>query len=60
LARSGAIDSFEAFFLDCYGGDMRGFLLIQGGREKLNRMRTDPEFENRSPPLPPSATPRVR
>ena len=48
MAHPGAIDSFEAFFLDYYGGDLSGFLLIRGDREKLNKIRTDPEFENRN------------
>jgi hypothetical protein len=43
--KEGAIDSFEAFFLDYYGGDLSGFLLIRGDREKI---RTDHEFENRT------------
>jgi hypothetical protein len=46
--KEGAIDSFEAFFLDYYGGDLSGFLLIRGDREKLNKIRTDHEFENRT------------
>ena len=42
------IDSFEAVFLDYIGGDLSGFLLIRGDREKLNKIRMDPEFESRN------------
>lgn len=42
------IDSAEAVFLDYTGGDLSGFLLIRGDREKLNKIRMDPEFEHRN------------
>ncbi len=42
------IDSFEAVFLDYIGGDLSGFLLIRGDREKLSKIRMDPEFESRN------------
>jgi hypothetical protein len=46
--KQGMIDSFEPVFLDFYGGDLSGFLLIRGDREKLNKVRMDPEFESRN------------
>ena len=42
------IDSFEAVFLDYIGGDLSGFLLVRGDREKLQKIRMDPEFESRN------------
>jgi hypothetical protein len=46
--KQGMIDSFEPIFLDYYGGDLSGFLLIRGDREKLSKIRMDPEFESRN------------
>jgi hypothetical protein len=46
--KQGMIDSFEPVFLDYYGGDLSGFVLIRGDREKLNKIRMDPEFESRN------------
>ena len=42
------IDSFEAVFLDYIGGDLSGFLVIRGDRDKLQKIRLDPEFEERN------------
>jgi len=42
------IDSFEAVFLDYIGGDLSGFLLVHGDREKLAKIKMDPEFESRN------------
>jgi hypothetical protein len=42
------IDSFESVFLEYYGGDLSGFLLVRGDREKLDKIRRDPEFEHRN------------
>jgi len=42
------IDSFEAVFLDYIGGDLSGFLLVRGDRDKLARIKMDPEFESRN------------
>ena len=33
------IDGFEAVFLDYIGGDLAGFLVIRGDRDKLNQIR---------------------
>ena len=44
LQQQGTIESFEAVALDYHGGDLHGFLLIRGDREKLNAIRTSEEF----------------
>ena len=36
LQGQGAIDSFEPVFLTAHGGDLNGFVLIRGDREKLD------------------------
>lgn len=45
LQQEGRIESFEPWFLDPHGGDLQGFLLIRGERQKLDELRRDPEFE---------------
>lgn len=44
LQQQGTIESFEAVSLDPHGGDLSGFLLVRGDREKLNALRTSEEF----------------
>ena len=44
LQQQGAIESFEPVALEPHGGDLAGFLLIRGDREKLNALRTNEEF----------------
>jgi hypothetical protein len=44
LKGEGEIESFEPVALEPHGGDLGGFVLIQGDREKLSRLRTNPEF----------------
>src|SRR6266487_6047569 len=44
LQQQGTIESFEPVALDYHGGDLQGFLLIRGDREKLNALRTSKEF----------------
>ena len=44
LQQQGTIESFEPVALDYHGGDLQGFLLIRGDREKLNALRTNAEF----------------
>lgn len=46
LQRQGLIDSFETVLLDYHGGDLAGFTLLRGDREKLNKLRMSPEFES--------------
>src|SRR2546428_3524812 len=38
------IESFEPVFLQAHGGDLGGFFLIKGEREKLDRMVASDEF----------------
>jgi hypothetical protein len=44
LMQRGEIESFEPVALDPHGGDLQGFLLVRGDREKLNRMRYSEDF----------------
>ena len=44
LQQQGTIESFEPVALEPHGGDLDGFLLIRGDREKLNALRTSEEF----------------
>ncbi len=44
LQQQGTIDSFEPIALDYHGGDLDGFLLVHGDREKLNALRSSEEF----------------
>lgn len=46
LQKQGVIDSFEAVLLDYHGGDLAGFILLRGDREKLNKLRMSPDFES--------------
>jgi len=42
---SGAIDSFEPYFLSPHGGDLGGFILVRGERARLAGLRSSEEFE---------------
>ena len=44
LQEEGTIDSFEPVFLEPHGGDLNGFILIQGDAEKLAALRVSDEF----------------
>jgi hypothetical protein len=44
LQQSGEIDSFEPVALEPHGGDLAGFVLIRGDRDKLNRLRYSDEW----------------
>src|SRR5437764_15379292 len=44
LQQQGTIESFEPVALEPHGGDLAGFLLIRGDREKLNALHTSDEF----------------
>jgi hypothetical protein len=44
LQQRGEIESFEPVALEPHGGDLQGFLLLRGDREKLNRVRYSDEF----------------
>ncbi len=43
--QAGRIESFEPVLLTPHGGDLAGFILVRGTREKLDEIRTDHEFE---------------
>jgi hypothetical protein len=44
LVQTGEIDSFEPVALEPHGGDLSGFVLIRGERDKLNRLRDSKEW----------------
>jgi hypothetical protein len=44
LQQQGQIENFEPVALEPHGGDLNGFLLVRGDREKLNRVRSSDEF----------------
>jgi hypothetical protein len=44
LQQQGEIESFESVFLEPHGGDLNGFTLIRGDRDKLASIRTSDEF----------------
>jgi hypothetical protein len=45
LQQDGKIESFEAWFLSPHGGDLAGFILLRGERERLDEIERSPEFE---------------
>lgn len=45
LQQEGMIESFEVAILEPHGGDLGGFFLIRGERQKLSQLRVDAEFE---------------
>ena len=45
LKQRGEIDSFEPVLLDYRGGDLAGYLLLKGDRDKLNRIKMSTEFQ---------------
>jgi len=44
LQQQGEIESFESVFLEAHGGDLGGFTLVRGDRDKLASIRTSDEF----------------
>jgi hypothetical protein len=44
LQQQGEIESFEPVFLESHGGDLSGFTLLRGDRDKLASIRTSDEF----------------
>lgn len=44
LQQEGTIESWDVAFLEPHGGDLGGFFLLKGEREKLALLRVDPEF----------------
>jgi hypothetical protein len=45
LQQQGEIESFEPALLEPHGGDLGGFILIRGERDKLDRLRASQEFQ---------------
>jgi hypothetical protein len=45
LQQDGKIESFDAWFLAPHGGDLAGFILLRGERERLDEVERSPEFE---------------
>lgn len=48
LQADGKIESFEPVLLNQHGGDLNGFVLIKGGREKLDEVQREETFINYS------------
>jgi hypothetical protein len=44
LQQKGVIESFEAFLLEPHGGDLSGFFLVRGDKDKLAHLRGDDDF----------------
>src|SRR5919206_1266620 len=44
LQQEGAIESWEAAFLEPHGGDLAGFFLIRGDRDEIARIRLSDEM----------------
>jgi hypothetical protein len=45
LEQDGKIEGFDAWFLEPHGGDLSGFVLLRGERERLDEIRRSAEFE---------------
>jgi hypothetical protein len=45
LQQEGHIEGFDAWFLSPHGGDLNGFILLRGERERLDEIERSPEFE---------------
>lgn len=45
LQQDGKIESFEPYFLAPHGGDLGGFVLLHGERERLDEIVRSEEFE---------------
>jgi len=45
LQQEGEIESFEPVLLEPHGGELGGFFLLRGDRDKLAHLRTNEEFE---------------
>lgn len=45
LQASGEIEGFDVVLLDAHGGDLGGFFLLKGEREKVARVRASEEME---------------
>jgi hypothetical protein len=45
LQQDGMLEGFDAWFLAPHGGDLAGFFLLHGQRERLDEIQRSPEFE---------------
>jgi hypothetical protein len=45
LQQDGKIEGFDAWFLSPHGGDLLGFILLRGERERLDEIERSPDFE---------------
>lgn len=45
LQQSGEIESFEPVLLEPHGGELGGFFLLRGDRDRLAHLRSNEEFE---------------
>ena len=45
LQQEGTIESFHTVVLEPHGGDLNGFALLMGDRDKLGKLRWDEEFQ---------------
>jgi hypothetical protein len=45
LEHGGKIEGFDAWFLGPHGGDLAGFILLRGERERLDEIQRSAEFE---------------
>ncbi len=48
LQQEGHIESFEPVLLEPHGGELGGFFLLRGERDKLARVRGSEEFERQT------------
>ena len=46
LQQDGAVESFDAWFLAPHGGDLAGFILLRGERERLDEVQRSADFES--------------
>jgi hypothetical protein len=44
LRQEGVISGFDPCLLEPHGGDLDGFIVIRGDRDRLNQLRYSPEF----------------
>lgn len=45
LQQEGLIERFDVMFLGPHGGDLNGFVVLQGDRQQLDEVRSSDEFE---------------
>ena len=45
LQQDGIVESFDAWFLAPHGGDLAGFILLRGERERLDEVQRSADFE---------------